>query len=278
MTSPVATETWDTGGSAAPRPASSRPVSHALGDGLRAALVDDPVGLVLVPLVFSFPNIALEAIQARYLTYVDEQILRYPLIALALTAGWAFALVGRLIGQALVIRRTARWVARGESLPMEDELHGVFSVFPKFLVVSLLFMIAVAVGLVAIAIPAIFVVMLWGFAGQVAALGGFGIFGSFHASREAVRGKLVRWIKAAALVLGSLFLLAMGFGLIWAGVREGFGDDVPIVCFVLAAAAVELVSVVFTAAWTSLYLDLAGTRARVPEHIHEHTSEPAPSH
>ena len=273
MASPVAMETWDT-----ERPASPRPVSHALGDGLRAALVDDPVGLVLIPLVFHFPNIALEAIQARYLSYVDEQILRYPLIAIALSGGWAFALVGTLIGQALIVRRTARWVARAESLPIETELSGVFSVFPKFLIVSLLFMIAVAIGLVAIAIPAIFVVMFWGFAGQVAALGGYGVFGSFHASREAVRGKLGRWIKAAALVLGSLFLLAMGFGLIWAGVREGFADDVPLVCFVLAAAAVELVSVVFTAAWTTLYLDLAGSRAHLPEQVHEHVQEPAPSH
>jgi hypothetical protein len=236
-----------------------------LGSGLRAALVDDPVGLVLIPLVFCFPNIALEAIQARYLSYVDEQILRYPLIALALSLGWGFALVGRLIGQALVVRRTARWIERGESLPLEEELHGVFTVFPTFLVVSLLFMVAVAVGLVAIAIPAIAVVMFWGFAGQVSALGGFGIFGSFHASREAVRGKLRRWITAAALVLGSLVILATGFGLIWAGVREGFGDDVPIFYFVLAAGAVELVSVVFTAAWTALYLDLAASRTHLPE-------------
>jgi hypothetical protein len=179
--------------------------------------------------------------------------------------GWIFALVGRLIGQALVIRRTARLIQHGDSLPLEEELHGVFTVFPTFLVVSLLFMIAVAVGLVAIAIPAILVVMFWGFAGQVSALGDKSIFGSFHASREAVRGKLWRWIAAAAIVLGTLVLLATGFGFIWSGVREGLADDTPIVGFVLAAAAVELVSVVFTATWTSLYLDLAGPRAHLPE-------------
>lgn len=260
MTAPAAIESWDTG----------RPVSRALGAGLRAALVDDPVGLVLIPLVFCFPNIALEAIQARYLSYVDEQVLRYPLVGLALSVGWGFALVGRLIGQALVIRRTARWIERGESLPLESELQGVFAVFPTFLVVSLLFMVAVAIGLVAIAIPAIAVVMFWGFAGQVSALGGFGIFGSFHASREAVRGKLRRWLTAAALVLGSLVILATGFGLIWSGVREGLGGDVPIVYFVLAAGAVELVSVVFTAAWTALYLDLAGPRVHLPETAASH--------
>jgi hypothetical protein len=255
MTAPAAIESWDT----------ERPVSRALGDGLRAALVEDPVGLVLIPLVFYFPAIALEAIQSRYLSYTGEEVSRYPLVGIALSLGWAFALVGQLIGQALVIRRSARLVQHGESLPLEEELHGVFTVFPAFLVVSLLFMIAVVVGLVAFAIPAILVVMFWGFAGQVSALGGKSLFGSFHASREAVRGKLRRWIAAAALVLGTLVLLATGFGLVWAGVRDGFGDDVPIVAFVLAAGAVELVSVVFTAAWTALYLDLAGPRAHVPE-------------
>jgi hypothetical protein len=270
MTAPAAIESWDTG----------RPVSRALGNGLRAALVDDPVGLVLIPLVFHFPNIALEAIQARYLTYLDEQVLRYPLVAIALSVGWVFALVGRLIGQAMVIRRTARWIEHGESLPLENELHGVFTVFPKFLVVSLLFMLAVAIGLVgvaipairfvAVAIPAIAVVMFWGFAGQVSALGGFGIFGSFHASREAVRGKLKRWITAAALVLGALVILATGCGLIWRGVGEALGGDVPIVYFVLAAGAVELVSVVFTAVWTSLYLDLAGHGTHLTETAASH--------
>lgn len=252
MTSPAAIESWDTG----------RPVSRVLGDGLRAPLVDDPVGLVLIPLVFYFPNIALEAIQARYLNYMGEEVTRYPLVAAALSVGWGFALVGRLIGQALVIRRTARLLEHGESLPLENELAGVFTVFPTFLVVSLLFMVAVAVGLVAIAIPAIAVVMFWGFAGQVSALGGKGIFAPFHASREAVRGKLKRWIAAAALVLGALVFLATGFGFIWSGVRDAFGDEVPIVCFVLAAGAVELVSVVFTATWTALYLDLEGKRAQ----------------
>lgn len=255
MTAPAAIESWDTG----------RPVSRALGSGLRAALVDDPIGLVLIPLVFYFPSIALEAIQSKYLSYMGEEISRYPLAALALSLGWGFALVGRLIGQALVIRRTAALLEHSRSLPLEEELHGVFQVFPRFLVVSLLLMVAVAVGLVALAIPAIAVVMFWGFAGQVSALGGFGILGSFHASREAVRGRLRRWIAAAALVLGSLVILAAGYGFIWSGVREAFSDDVPIVCFVIAAGAVELVSVVFTATWTALYLDLAGHGAHALE-------------
>lgn len=261
MSSPALVEPWDT----------DRPVSHVLGDGLRAALVDDPVGLVLIPLVFYFPNVALEAIQARYLSFVDEQVLHHPLIALALSVGWGFALVGRLIGQALVVRRTAAWVERQESLPLEHELAGIFHVFPTFLVVSLLFMLAVVLGLVFLALPALIVVMFWGFAGQSAALGGVGIFGAFAASREAVRGKLRRWMGAAILVLLTLVLLATGFGLIWAGVREGFaGGDIPLICFVLAAGAVELVSVVFTAVWTALYLDLAGLRAAHPEQAPSH--------
>jgi len=255
MTSPAAIETWDT----------ERPVSRALGDGLRAALVDDPIGLVLIPLVFHFPYIALEGIQARYLDYVDEQAVRHPLIALALTGGWLFAFVGRLIGQALVIRRTARWVEHAESLPLESELSGVFVVLPKFLVVSILFMAAVLLGLGLLAIPALLVVLFWGFASQAAALGGTGILGAFRLSRYAVRGKIGRWSLAAALVLGTLVLLAAGFGFLWSGVREGFGDDIPLPFFVLAAGALELVSVVFTATWTALYLDLAGPRPHLPE-------------
>src|SRR5262249_22951962 len=196
--------------------------------------------------------------------------LRYPLIAFALSAGWSFALVGRLIGQALVVRRTARWVEHAESLPLESELGGIFIVFPVFLVVSLLFMVAVAFGLVLLAVPAILVVLFWGFAGQAAALGRTGILGAFRASREAVRGKIKRWLVAAALVLGALVVLATGFGFIWAGVREGFADDIPLTFFVLAAGAVELVTVVFTAVWTSLYFDLAGPRA--------HLRETPPSH
>jgi hypothetical protein len=209
--------------------------------------------------------VALEAIQARYLTYVDEQLLRHPPIAFALSAGWAFALVGRLIGQALVIRRTARWLEHRESLPLEHELTGVMRVFPTFLVVSLLFMLAVVVGLVLLAVPAIVAVTIWGFAGQVAALGGVGIFGSFARSRDAVRGRLVRWGGAAILVLGALVVLASGFGLIWTGLREVFTGEVPFLAFLIAAGAVELVSVVFTAAWTALYLDLTGARGPAPE-------------
>ena len=241
-----------------------RRVSRALGDGLRAALVEDPVGLVLIPLVFHFPNVALEAIQARYLTYVDDQVLHHPAVAFALSAGWAFALVGRLIGQALVIRRTANWLGRHESLPLEAELAGVIRVFPTFLVVSLLFMLAVVVGLVLLALPALAAVTLWGFAGQAAALGGVGVIGAFARSRQAVRGRLGRWAGAAILVLGALVLLASGFGLIWPGIREAFTGEVPFPLYLVAAGAVELVSVVFTAAWTALYLDLSGPASLEP--------------
>jgi len=264
MSSPTVVDSWVV----------TRPVSRVLGDGLRAALVDDPVGLVLVPLVFHFPNVALEAIQARYLTYVDDQLLRHPPIAFALSAGWAFALVGRLIGQALVVRRTARWLEHHESLPLDLELTGVMRVFPTFLVVSLLFMLAVVVGLVMLAVPALVAVTLWGFAGQAAALGGVGVLGAFGASRQAVRGKLLRWGGAALLVLGALVVLASGFGLIWTGLRELFTDEVPFLLFLGAAAAVELVSVVFTATWTALYLDLSGAGGRLVEPL----PEPAPSH
>jgi len=264
MSSPTVVDSWVV----------TRPVSRVLGDGLRAALVEDPVGLVLIPLVFHFPNVALEAIQARYLSYVDDQLLRHPPIAAALSAGWAFALVGRLIGQALVVRRTARWLEHRESLPLETELTGVMRVFPTFLVVSLMFMLAVVIGLVLLAVPALVVVTLWGFAGQAAALGGVGILGAFATSRYAVRGKLMRWGAAAFLVLGALVVLASGFGLVWTGLRELFTGEVPFLLFLGAAGAVELVSVVFTATWTALYLDLRGARGPLPEP----PLEPAASH
>jgi len=82
-------------------------VPHALGDGLRAALIEDPVGLVILPLILHFPNVVLEALQARFAGDLEGEVLRNAPLGLALSVGWGFALAGRLLGQALVIRRTA---------------------------------------------------------------------------------------------------------------------------------------------------------------------------
>jgi len=238
----------------------ARPVHHALGDGLRAALIEDPVGLVILPLVLHFPNMVLEALQARFAGDLEGEILRNAPLGLALSVGWGFALAGRLLGQALVIRRTAARLTRGESRLLEEEFEGVFSHFPAFVVVFLLFWAAFLFGFLAFVLPGLVAFYLWGFAAQAAALEPGGIGTAFRKSRAVVRGRRRRWLVGAGLSVAGLAAVAVGASVVWAGVDEAFRGSVPFSVYIAAFGAVELVTVVFTAVWTALYLDLDRAR------------------
>jgi hypothetical protein len=251
MTSPFVTT---------PRTGLSRPVHHALGDGLRAALIEDPVGLVALPLILHFPNVVLEALQGRFAGDLEGEILRSPPLGLALSVGWGFALAGRLLGQALVIRRTAARLTRGESRLLEEEFEGVFAHFPAFVVVFLLFWAAFLLGLVVFVLPGLLVFYLWGFAAQPAALEPGGIGAAFRRSQAVVRGRRRRWLAGAGLSIAGLATIAVGASAVWAGVVEAFGGNVPFGVYIAAFGGMELVAVVFTAVWTALYLDLDQAR------------------
>jgi hypothetical protein len=238
-----------------------RPVHQALGDGLRAALIEDPVGLVILPLILHFPNMVLEALQARFAGDLEGEILRSPALGLAISIGWGFALAGRLLGQALVIRRTAARLRHGESRLLEAEFEGVFAHFPAFVVVFLLFWAAFLSGFVFFVLPGLVIFYLWGFAAQAAALepGGIGI--AFRRSRAVLHGQGRRWLTGAGLSVAALALVAIGAGVLWAGVDEAFQGNVPFGVYIAAFGAMELVTVVFAAVWTALYLDLERGRA-----------------
>ena len=247
--------------SAMPLPAGPlRPVPHALGDGLRAALIEDPVGLVLLPLILHFPNVVLEALQARFAGDLEGEVLRNAPLGLALSVGWGFALAGRLLGQALVIRRTAARLTRGESRTLEEEFEGVFTHFPAFVVVFLLFWALFLFGLIVFVLPGVLAFYLWGFSSQAAALEPGGIGSAFRRSRAVVRGRRRRWLTGAGLSIAGLAMVAVGASAVWAGVSEALGGDVPFGVYIAAFGAVELVTVVFAAVWTALYVDLDQAR------------------
>lgn len=239
----------------------ARSIYAVLGDGLRAVLIEDPVGLLLVPFLLRFPNIALESIQARFGSGLESASVRSPALGFVVLVGWVVALVGLLLSQCFVIRRVAARIESGQARTLESEFEGVFQTFPGYLVVSLLFMAALLTGLVLLAVPALLVIYFWSFAGQAAALDRVGIAGAFARARDAVRGQFGRWLAGAALVLGGLVLFGIGARFIWAGIQEAHRGSVPLGIVLVAWAVVEFVSVVFTAAWTGFYLDLARERA-----------------
>lgn len=236
--------------------AARRPVRRALGDGLRAALVEDPVGIVLVPLILHFPNMVLEALQARFAGELEGEALRSPAVGLALAAGWGCALAGRLLGQALVIRRTASRLSPGAPPPLDEEFSALPRRFPVFVAVFLLFWAVFLLGFLALVLPGLAILFLWGFAPQAAILEPGGVATAFARSRAALRGQAPRWLAGAALALSGLAAVAVGAGILWAGVDELFAGAVPFAAYIAAFAGVELVTVVFAAVWTALYLDL----------------------
>ena len=246
-----------------PLPHSRPPVHRVLATGLRAALVSDPFGLLVVPLIFYFPNIVLEALQARFTHGLEIEILDQPLVAAVVAIGWAFALAGRLIGQAVVIRRTTDWLTGGGARSREEDFAILAPRFPVFIAVFLLFCLALLTGFVLFMLPGLLVLHLWGFAPQVAALEPAGVLGAFRRSRHVVLHQRRRWLAGTVLAVGALALVASGAALVWSGVSDGFGTDVPFGVYVLAFALVEFVAILFGASWTALYVDLdAGRRAR----------------
>jgi hypothetical protein len=249
------------------RPGAARPVHHALGDGLRAALVEDPVGLVLVPLVLHFPYMVIEALRARFRSGLDVELTHNALVGPVLSLGLGFALAGLLLGQALVIHRTAGRLTPGPERSLGEEFEGVFARFPGFIVVFLLFWMAFLTGFVLFLLPGLVVLYLWGFAPQAAVLDPDGILGAFRRSRHVTLGQTGRWLWGAALAVVGLTAIAVGAALLWAGVAEAFGGDVPFGVYLVAFGLVEFVTIVFTAVWTGLYLDLDRIRrARALEH------------
>jgi hypothetical protein len=245
----------------APATGAARPVHHALGDGLRAALVEDPLGLVLVPLVLHFPYMVLEALRARFPTGLDVEVTHNVLIGPALSLGLGFALAGLLLGQALVIRRTAGRLTPGPERSLTEEFEGVFARFPTFIVVFLLFWMAFLTGFVLFLFPGLLVLYLWGFAPQATMLDPDGILSAFRKSRRVTVGQTGRWLWGAALAVAGLTLVAVGAALLWAGVSEAFGRDVPFGVYLVGFGFVEFVTVVFAAVWTGLYLDLERLQA-----------------
>jgi hypothetical protein len=236
--------------------APGRPVHFALGLGMRAALISDPIGLVFIPLVFRFPNVALEALQAGYLGALDPGRLEQPLIAFAMFVGWGFALVGLTLSQALLIRRTASWMRSGTAAPLEREFEAIFASFPTFLAVSLLFWGMLFLGMFLLLLPGIAVLFFYGFAPQAAVLERVGLFESFRRSRRLVRGHFGRWVVGVLMIAGGVLASVVGLRLIWLGVHEALGGDVPFGLWVVAFFVIELVSVLFTVSWTAMYVDL----------------------
>jgi hypothetical protein len=248
-------------------PGAARPVHHALGDGLRASLVEDPLGLVLIPLLLHFPYMVIEALRARFRTGLDVELMHSALVGPVLSLGLGFALAGLLLGQALVIRRTAGRLTPGPERGLGEEFEGVFARFPSFIVVFLLFWMAFLTGFVLFLLPGLLVLYLWGFSPQAAVLDPDGILSAFRRSRRSTVGQTGRWLWGAALAVAGLTVIAVGAALLWAGVAEAYGGDVPFGIYIVAFGLVELVTVVFTAVWTALYLDLEHTRlARAQAH------------
>jgi hypothetical protein len=235
--------------------APGRPVQVALGLGLRAALVSDPVGLVLIPLVFRCPNVALEALQAKFVGPVDPAQLE-PLVAFAFLVGWGLALIGLTLSQAFIIRRTASWIQNGTGVPIEREMESIFAVFPSFLAVSLLFWGMLFLGLFLLILPGLAVLYFFGFAQQIVVLERVGILESFRRARQLVRGRFGRWAASALWVAGGVLASVIGLRLIWVGIQEAMGGDVPFVLWAAVFFAIEMVSVLFTVCWTAIYVDL----------------------
>lgn len=193
---------------------------------------------------------------------------------LAFAVGPFVALVGIVLGvlfQGMVVE-LVRDVQDGRRDSSVGQLYQTVSpILLPLLGVAILYGLGVAIGLVLLIVPGLFLLTIWAVAAPVAVIERPGVFGSFTRSQELVKGN--GWPVFATIFI--VFALVFAVGLVAGAIGAGLGDAGQIVLQWIVNAIVAPIAALTAAV---LYFALAGrVTAAVPSDLAAPAASEAPA-
>jgi hypothetical protein len=225
-----------------------------MGEGLLAAVVRDPVGILLVPMIFHAPAIGFTALEFVVLGYAAD-----PMKPAERTSGWMIAevLVKTVcwwMASLWIILRTENCITqRGERF--EQTFTRQISRLLPYTGAYLLFSIGAGISTLLCIVPVFFFLYFFAFAPLAVAIERIGVIEAFGYSRRVVRGAAGRWILAMVFLVVVCALLIFLASMVMISFHVLFPGDFSALGLVGLMIFSSLVSIVALAVWTSVFLD-----------------------
>lgn len=219
---------------------------------------EDPVGLLVIPFIISFPVYVFLTILGELIRHPDE-LPREASLVTAVFGVLPLVIFARVFGEAWILWR-ADAEAHGRRVGFGETVKHAFTRTWYLVVVMLTGYALFQVGFFFFVLPGIMVAVVASFANQAAVLGPGRLIASLRQSWELVEHNIGAWFGMVAYWL----VVFAGLGILVTILRMTFehfaGGPLGFMLDLLLGLPLQLSLLVFTACWTLFYRELEARR------------------